>query len=85
MEMSSNTDDQKFLLQNSIEKWFSEKHPDKWLPLYSRVTFSLRPYSEALALGNQQNAIMEEVMKIKNIETLWDSEVVENKIIDLLG
>jgi hypothetical protein len=28
---------------------------------------------------------MEEVMKIKNIETLWNSEVVENKIIDLLG
>ena len=49
------------------------------------MTFSLRPYSEALALGNQQNAIMEEVMKIKNIETLWNSEVVENKIIDLLG
>jgi kynurenine 3-monooxygenase len=41
MEMSSTADD-KFLLQKKIEKWFSDKHPDKWIPLYSRVTFSDR-------------------------------------------
>jgi kynurenine 3-monooxygenase len=49
MEMSSKTADDKFLLQK-IEKWFSDKHPDKWIPLYSRVTFSDRPYAEALAM-----------------------------------
>jgi kynurenine 3-monooxygenase len=85
MEMSTKTADAKFLLQKKIEKWFSEKHPDKWLPLYSRVTFSLRPYSEALALGNQQNAIMDQVMQLPNIENIWDSEIVENKILELLG
>ena len=84
MEMSFKTADEKFLLQKKIEKWFSQKHPNQWLPLYSRVTFSLRPYSEALALGNQQNAIMEEVMKMKNLEEKWNSEEVENKIIELL-
>jgi kynurenine 3-monooxygenase len=42
MEMSSKTADDKFL-QKKIEKWFSDKHPDKWIPLYSRVTFSDRP------------------------------------------
>jgi kynurenine 3-monooxygenase len=84
MEMSTKTADKEFLLQKKIEKWFSEKHPDKWLPLYSRVTFSLRPYSEALALGNQQNAIMEEVMKMENIADLWNTPEVEKKIIELL-
>jgi kynurenine 3-monooxygenase len=44
-----------------IEKWFSDKHPDKWIPLYSRVTFSDRPYAEALAIGDEQNEIMEHV------------------------
>jgi kynurenine 3-monooxygenase len=44
MEMSSKTADDKFL-QKKIEKWFSDKHPDKWIPLYSRVTFSDRPYA----------------------------------------
>jgi kynurenine 3-monooxygenase len=84
VEMSSKTADDKFLLQKKIEKWFSDRHPDKWIPLYSRVTFSDRPYSEALAIGDLQNAIMEEVLKIDNIENIWNSELVENKILKLL-
>jgi hypothetical protein len=32
---------------------------------FSRVTFSDRPYTEALAIGDDQNAIMEEVLKRK--------------------
>ena len=84
IEMSTKTADEKFLLQKKIEKWFSDKHPDKWMPLYSRVTFSLQPYSEALAIGDFQNQIMEQVMQMPNIEAIWNSEEVENKIIDLL-
>ena len=84
MEMSSKVADEKFLLQKKIEKRFAEKHPEKWLPLYDRVTFSHRPYSEALAIGNRQNELMEEVMKMPNIETIWDSLEVENKILELL-
>ncbi|AOZ98660.1 FAD-dependent oxidoreductase [Flavobacterium commune] len=84
MEMSSKTADDKFLLQKKIEKWFSGKHPDKWIPLYSRVTFSDRPYVEALAIGDFQNAIMEEVLKMDNIENIWNFPEVENKILELL-
>jgi kynurenine 3-monooxygenase len=84
MEMSSKTADQKFLLQKKIEKWFSDKHPGKWKPLYSRVTFSNQPYSEALAIGEFQNNIMEKVMQTPNIEEKWNSQEVEQKIIDLL-
>ena len=84
MEMSSKTADENFLLQKKIEKLFSDKHPEKWIPLYSRVTFSDRPYSEALAIGDYQNEIMEEVLKMNNIDKIWDSEVVENKILELL-
>jgi kynurenine 3-monooxygenase len=85
MEMSAKTADEKFLLQKKIEKWFSDKHPDKWMPLYSRVTFSLQPYSEALAIGDFQNKIMEEVMQLENIEEKWNSWEVEEKIISLLN
>lgn len=83
-EMSAKTADKTFLLQKKIEKWFSDKHPDKWMPLYSRVTFSLQPYSEALAIGDFQNRIMEEIMQMPNIEANWNSPAVEQKIIDLL-
>jgi kynurenine 3-monooxygenase len=85
VEMSSKTADEKFLLQKKIEKWFSDKHPEKWLPLYSRVTFSLQPYSEALAIGDFQNKIMEEILKINNIEEKWNSDEVENLILEKLN
>jgi kynurenine 3-monooxygenase len=84
IEMSAKTADEKFLLQKKIEKWFSEKHPDKWMPLYSRVTFSLQPYAEALAVGDLQNNIMQEILSLDNIEELWNSPFVENKILELL-
>lgn len=83
-EMSAKTADEKFLLQKKIEKWFSDKHPEKWMPLYSRVTFSLQPFAEALAIGDYQNKIMDEVMQMPNIAEKWNSEEVEQKIIDLL-
>ena len=85
IEMSSKTADEKFLLQKKIEKHFSEKHPDKWMPLYSRVTFSSHPYSEALAMGDFQDNIMKQVLEMENIETIWDSKEVEEKIISLLN
>ena len=85
MEMSTKTADSHFLLQKRIEKWFSDKHPDKWMPLYSRVTFSLQPYIQALAFGNQQHEIMEEIMGREDIETNWNSPEVEAQILSLLN
>lgn len=84
MEMSSSVADEKFLVRKKIEKRFSEKYPEKWLPLYSRVTFSDRPYSEALAEGDRQKAIMDEIMQLPDIESKWDSEEVEKRISEFL-
>jgi len=55
------------------------------LPLYSRVTFSLDPYSQALEVGDFQNQLMEEVLKMDNIEAKWDSPEVEERILELLN
>ncbi len=84
LEMSSKTADPNFLLQKKIEKRFAAKHPKKWIPAYSRVTFSERPYSEALAVGDAQEAIMKQVMQLPNIADKWDSAEVEEKILGLL-
>lgn len=84
MEMSSKTADPKFLLQKKIEKHFAAKYPDKWVPVYSRVTFSDRPYAEALAEGDAQEHIMKTIMQLPNIEEKWDSIEVEEKILSLL-
>jgi kynurenine 3-monooxygenase len=73
-----------FLLRKKIENWFQDKHPDKWTPLYTMVTFSHIPYHEAQARGQKQDAIMDEVMKIPDLENLWNSDMVEHKILQLL-
>ena len=76
--------DPKFLLQKKIEAHIFEKHPDKWMPLYSQVTFSHIPYSEAFAVGKKQDNIMKKIMEIPNIESKWKSEEIENKILNEL-
>lgn len=85
IEMRDKTADKTFLLQKNIEAKFSAKYPEKWIPLYSMVTYSpsIR-YSEALRNGNKQQAIMDKIMAMPNIETKWDSLEVENKILELL-
>lgn len=85
IEMSTKTADANFLLQKKIEKWFSEKHPDKWIPLYSRVTFSHQPYAEALAIGDRQDEIMKEILALESIEEIWETEPVEQRILQLLS
>lgn len=85
VEMSTKTADPMFLLQKKIEKRFAEKHPEKWIPAYWRVTFSDRPYSEALSVGDEQEEIMKEVMAMEGIREIWESEEVELKILELLA
>lgn len=72
-----------FQLRKKIEAHFHHKYPDRWLPLYSMVTFSDIPYSEALKEGRRQDRIMERVMKLPDIEKKWDSEEVEKLMLDL--
>jgi kynurenine 3-monooxygenase len=83
--MRARTADPKFLLQKKIEARLHEHHPDKWIPAYSQVTFSPHiRYSEALKNSQRQEAIMEKIMKEAGIEENWESEEVENRILEQL-
>jgi kynurenine 3-monooxygenase len=85
VEMRDKTADPKFLMQKKIEAKFSDKYPDKWIPLYSMVTYSPHiRYSEALINGQKQQAIMDEVMAMPDIEKIWDSDAVEQEILKWL-
>jgi kynurenine 3-monooxygenase len=71
IEMRERTADPKFLLQKKIEARLHEKYPDKWIPAYSQVTFSPHiRYSEALQRGQKQEAIMQYVMNLPEVETM---------------
>jgi kynurenine 3-monooxygenase len=84
-EMSDKAGDAKFLLQKKIETNFSKKYPTKWIPAYSQVTFSPHiRYSDALKNSIRQEEIMQQVMNMPNIEELWESKIVEEKILSLI-
>ena len=76
--------DPMFLLRKKIEAKFSKLYPEKWLPLYSQVTFSNIRYSEAIANGNAQSKIMDEIMDQPNITEIWDTPEIMNQIAEKL-
>lgn len=81
-EMRDKTADPKFLLQKKIEAQLHERYPDKWIPAYSQVTFSPHiRYSEALQRGQKQEAIMQQVMQLSDIQKLWETGEIEYWII----
>ncbi|WP_060872574.1 FAD-dependent oxidoreductase [Myroides odoratus] len=84
-EMSELTANPLFLLRKKIESKFAKKYPDLWLPLYDRVTFSQGSYQEALAIGDKQAAIMDVIMETEQIETVWDSLEIEEKLKQLIN
>ncbi|MEQ9261640.1 MAG: NAD(P)/FAD-dependent oxidoreductase [Owenweeksia sp.] len=83
VEMRDLTGDPDFLLQKKIEKKFHLKYPDKWIPLYSMVTFTHIRYSRALKEGKRQDAIMDQVMALPGIHDKWDSGEVEQLMLRL--
>lgn len=73
VEMRDLVADSDFLLRKKIESRLHELYPDKWIPLYSMVTFyeNIR-YSEAQGIGVKQKKIMDEVMKSPDIKITWE-------------
>ncbi len=81
VEMRDLTGQPEFLLQKKIEAKFSSKHPEKWIPLYSMVTFSHTRYSEAVRISKKQDKIMADIMALDNIENIWDTDAVEQMML----
>jgi kynurenine 3-monooxygenase len=86
VEMRDKVADPKFLLQKKIEAAFSKKYPDKWIPAYAQVTFSPQiRYSEALVNGQKQEAIMQQIMAIPDIENKWQDGEIEKLILEKIN
>ncbi|MEO9482574.1 MAG: NAD(P)/FAD-dependent oxidoreductase [Ekhidna sp.] len=62
LEMRDHVAHPDFLRRKKLEAQIQEKFPEDWIPLYSMVTFSDIPYSEALRLGKIQKIVMDEVL-----------------------
>lgn len=82
--MRDKTADSKFLLQKKIEQKFSKLYPEKWVPLYSMVSFTNIPYSDAWDIGMSQEKLMRNIMSIENIDEVWDSAEIMGKMLKML-
>jgi kynurenine 3-monooxygenase len=82
IEMRDLTADPQFLLRKKIEAHLHQRYPDRWIPLYSMVTFTHIPYEEALRIGKVQDKIMAEVMTRPDIEEMWNSPEVSAAILE---
>lgn len=77
IEMRDKTADPRFILQKKMEGEIQKRHPDKWIPLYSMVSFSHIPYAEAWRIGQAHNQFMQEFLDLPNIENRWnDPDIV---------
>jgi kynurenine 3-monooxygenase len=84
IEMRDLVADEDFLLRKKIEARLHELFPDKWIPLYTMVTFrDDLSYSHAYQTGLKQKQIMDVVMKQPNIHITWQSMDLK-KIVDQL-
>lgn len=58
LEMRDRVDDADFLLQRELEWLLEQRHPGRFVPHYSMVSFMLVPYATALARSEIQRAIL---------------------------
>jgi kynurenine 3-monooxygenase len=72
-----------FILRKKIEAKFSSLYPERWMPLYSQVTFSNIRYSVAYNQGKKQSEIMDKVMEMENIHENWNNDAVMDKMLEL--
>lgn len=61
VEMRDHVADERFLNIKKVESRLHLAYPQEWIPLYSMVTFSDLPYSEAMSIGKLQSQLMEKL------------------------
>ena len=63
LEMRDRVDDPDFLLQRELERALHDRHPDRFVPHYTMVTFMRIPYALAHARSELQRHILEDATR----------------------
>jgi len=82
LEMRDHVADPRFLLRKAIERRLTQEFPDRFLPVYSMVTFSPDvPYRLALEEQQKQDRMFEEILQVPGIEHTWETSTGWEKIL----
>lgn len=82
LEMRDRVDDDDYLLQRKLELLLADRHPDRFVPRYSMVSFMRLPYATAFERGRVQRELLIEATRDKaetdDIDWAWlDAEVAK--------
>ncbi|MBO6515740.1 MAG: FAD-dependent monooxygenase [Bacteroidia bacterium] len=72
--------DPEFLLQKKFERRIEQLYPDKYMPLYSQVSFSHIKYSEAHTSGMNQDKWVKSVMEQHDVESMMEDGSIDKLI-----
>jgi kynurenine 3-monooxygenase len=78
--MAHHVAEPRFLLKKKFEHRIHDLYPDKYLSLYSMVSFSNIPYAEAHSKGKEQDAFIEGLMMSNDIEKLMETGEIDSLI-----
>jgi kynurenine 3-monooxygenase len=73
-----------FQLRKKLERKINRLYPTRYIPLYSLIAFTQIPYVEALEIEKQQKQIVDELLKIKELEQRIDNPEIEDIIHKLM-
>lgn len=85
IEMRDLVADPHFHKKQDISQRIHELAQEQWLPLYTMVTFSELPYSEAKRRGDEQDEILEALLQQYRYEQLCDYDFLRKAIQPYVG
>ena len=84
LEMRERVDDRDFLLQRELERLLAERHPTRFVPRYTMVTFRRMPYATAFERGRVQRELLVEATRgrdaLEGIDWAWLDTEVERRL-----
>lgn len=80
VELRDLVGDRQFLLRKELERRLNRACPDKYRDLYSMITFTTMPYTEALRVDREQRALVDRIMGLEDIEQKLHSDEIDRLI-----
>lgn len=84
VEMRDKVDDRRFLLERALERELAVRHPERFIPRYSMVSFRRVPYAVAFRRGNIQRGILqrlcEGISDIAQVDFALASELIHGEL-----
>ena len=84
LEMRDRVDDPDCLLQRELEQQLQERHPGRFVPHYTMVTFMLVPYATALVRSDIQREILVDATRGRDSLESLDWAAVDARVLSRL-